>query len=136
MNTELIAETWDALGPAKRDFIEAFYGRFFERYPDYRPLFPLELNPRPLEKMLRTMALVATLSDDRSSIERHMHRVGRAHKAYELSPRDFDNFKRCFLELLGERLGARWSADAHRAWNDAFDAVLVPLMREGLERAG
>jgi len=134
MKTELIAETWEALGANQRDFVEAFYRRFFERFPDYRPLFPLELNPQHLEKMVRTMALVANLSDDRSSIAPHMHRVGQAHKAYDLSARDFDNFKRTFLELLGERLGGQWSAEAEKAWNDAFDAVLVPLMREGLAR--
>lgn len=134
MKTELIAETWEALGADQRDFVEAFYRRFFERFPDYRPLFPLELNPQHLEKMVRTMALVANLSDDRSSIAPHMHRVGQAHKAYDLSARDFDNFKRTFLELLGERLGRQWSAEAEKAWNDAFDAVLVPLMREGLAR--
>ena len=56
----------------QRDFVEAFYQRFFERFPDYRPLFPLELNPRHLEKMVQTMALVANLSDERSSIAPHM----------------------------------------------------------------
>jgi len=134
MKTELIAETWEALGEGQRAFVVAFYQRFFERFPDYRPLFPLELDPRHLEKMVQTMALVANLSDDRSSIAPHMHRVGHAHKAYGLTARDFDNFKRTFLELLGERLGRQWSAEAEKAWNAAFDAVLVPLMREGLER--
>lgn len=134
MKTELIAETWEALGAAQREFVEAFYQRFFERFPDYRPLFPLELNPRHLEKMVQTMALVANLSEDRSSIAPHMHKVGAAHKAYGLSARDFENFKRTFLELLGERLGKQWSTEAESAWNDAFDAVLVPLMREGLAR--
>jgi hemoglobin-like flavoprotein len=136
MKTELIAETWEALGAAQREFVEAFYHRFFERYPDYRPLFPLELNPRHLEKMVQTMALVANLSDDRGSIAPHMHKVGEAHKAYGLGARDFDNFKGTFLELLGERLGQRWTTEAERAWNDAFDQVLVPLMREGLARRG
>ncbi|MEJ2175004.1 MAG: globin [bacterium] len=134
MKTELIADTWEALGANQRDFVEAFYRRFFERFPDYRPLFPLELNPQHLEKMVQTMAMVANLSDDRSSIAPHMRRVGQAHKAYGLSARDFDNFKRTFLELLGERLGRQWSAEAEKAWNDAFEAVLVPLMREGLAR--
>ncbi|MDX1375347.1 MAG: globin [Burkholderiales bacterium] len=134
MKTELIAETWDALGSGQRAFVEAFYQRFFERYPDYRPLFPLELNPQHLEKMVQTMALVANLSDDRGSVAPHMHRVGEAHRAYGLTARDFDNFKRTFLELLGERVGARWSAAAQQAWSDAFDAVIVPLMREGVAR--
>jgi hemoglobin-like flavoprotein len=134
MNTHLIGETWGALGSAQREFVEAFYQRFFERYPDYRPLFPLELNLLHLEKMVQTMALVANLANDRSRIAPYLHKLGQAHKAYDLSRRDFDNFKRTFVELLAERLGAQWSAEAEQAWNEAFDTVLVPLMREGLVR--
>jgi len=134
VKTGLITESWNALGAGQRAFVEAFYQRFFERYPDYRPLFPLELNPRHLEKMVQTIALMADQSQDRGRIAPHMHTLGQAHKAYDLSARDFDNFKRTFVEVLGERLGRQWSAEAEKAWNDAFDAVLVPLMREGLER--
>jgi hemoglobin-like flavoprotein len=134
MKTELIAETWDALGAGQREFVELFYQRFFERFPDYRPLFPLELNLQHLEKMVQTIALVANQSQDRSRIAPHMHAIGQAHQAYGLSARDFGNFKRTFVEVLGERLGGRWSAEAEDAWNDAFDTVLVPLLREGLER--
>ena len=132
MNTELIGETWNALGSAQRDFVEAFYRRFFERFPDYRPLFPLELNPQHLEKMVQTIALLASRSADHSRVAPYLHEVGRAHRAHALTARDFDNFKRTFVEVLGEHLAGQWSAEAARAWNDAFDTVLVPLMREGL----
>jgi hemoglobin-like flavoprotein len=77
------------------------------------------------------MALMAHLSDDRSVIALHMHKVGAAHKAYALKPHDLANFKAVFLETLEERLGDRWIADAAQAWSDAFDQVLIPLMREG-----
>ena len=131
MNTQIIAETWDTLGPDQTGFVEAFYGRFFERFPAYRVLFPHKLDAKHLGKMVQTMALVAHLSDDRSVVAPHMHKVGAAHKPYDLKPRDLANFKAVFLETLGEHLGERWNQDAAQAWNDAFDDVLIPLMREG-----
>jgi hemoglobin-like flavoprotein len=135
MKTELIAETWGGLGERQREFVEAFYARFFMRFPMYRPLFPQELNPEHLEKMVQTMALVSNLAEERELIAPHMRKVGRAHAAYHLKPEDLDNFKRVFVEMLGERLGPRWSAEAQRAWETAFDEVLIPLMRTGLEGA-
>ncbi len=33
MKTEIIAETWHALGNRQTEFVEAFYARFFERFP-------------------------------------------------------------------------------------------------------
>jgi hemoglobin-like flavoprotein len=129
MNTELIAQTWEAIEDQVA-FIEAFYARFFERFPGYRRHFPHRLDARHLDKMVQTMALLARLSEERSAIAPHMHKVGASHKPYALGPEDLDNFRAVFIETLGERLGARWSAAAEAAWDQAFRQVLIPLMRE------
>lgn len=133
MNTELIAQTWSALGSREAEFIEAFYRRFFERFPGYRKLFPHQLRPAHLEKMIQTMALVANLSEDQAVIAPHMHKLGAAHKPFDLEQRDMNNFKAVFIEMLGEQLGTRWTAAAAQAWSSAFDEVLIPLMREGMK---
>ena len=133
MNTELIAQTWQALGDRQAQFIEAFYDRFFERFPGYRKLFPHELRTAHLEKMVLTLALLADLSDDRPAIAPRLHNLGAAHKPFDLELRDFNNFKAVFIEVLGPQLGKHWTTAAAKAWNDAFDAVLIPLLREGME---
>ena len=130
MNTELIADTWGAIEDPMA-FVESFYARFFERFPGYRPLFPKQLDPGHLEKMVQTMALVARMSEDRSLVAPHVHKVGAAHRPYALGPQDLANFEAAFIEMLGERLGPRWSPAAARAWKQAFDEVIIPLMREG-----
>lgn len=132
MNTELIGQTWQALGERQAQFIEDFYRRFFERFPGYRKLFPHELRPAHLEKMILTVTLLADLADDRTDIAPHLHKLGAAHKPFDLTAREFDNFKAVFIEMLGPRVGAKWTTAAASAWNDAFDEVLVPLMREGM----
>ncbi len=132
MNTELIAQTWQALGERQGQFIERFYERLFERFPGYRKLFPLELSPGHLEKMTRTVALLADLSEDDSDIAPRLRHLGTWHKPYALSPRDFENFGSVFVEVLGRELGAQWSASAARAWQEAFGETLIPLMREGM----
>lgn len=134
MNTTIIAETWYALGNWQAEFVGAFYGRFFERFPGYRRFFPQTLRSEHLDKMLQTMALMAKLSEDPTVIAPHMHRLGVEHKPYDLKPHDFDNFKAVFLEVLGEYLGMRWVPAAIQAWSDAFDQVLVPLMLEGMSK--
>jgi hemoglobin-like flavoprotein len=130
MNTELIAETWGAIDDPMA-FVEDFYQKFFERFPGYRPLFPQQLDPRHLEKMVQTMALVARMSEDRGLIAPHVHKLGAAHKPYALEPKDLANFKAVFVEMLSLRLGTAWSPAAAKAWDQAFDEVIIPLMREG-----
>ena len=130
MNTELIAQTWGAIeGPVA--FVKDFYARFFERFPGYRALFPQQLDPKQLDKMVQTMALVARMSEDRRAIAPHVHKLGAAHKPYALAPKDLANFKAVFVEMLAQRLGAAWSPAAAKAWNQVFEEVIIPLMREG-----
>jgi hemoglobin-like flavoprotein len=130
MNTELIAETWGAIDDPMA-FVESFYARFFERFPGYRALFPQQLDRKHLEKMVQTMALVARMSEDRRMISPHVHKLGTAHKPYALAPKDLANFKAVFVEMLSLRLGPAWSPSAAKAWNQAFEEVIIPLMREG-----
>jgi hemoglobin-like flavoprotein len=130
MNTELIAQTWGAVDDPMA-FVESFYARFFERFPAYRKLFPQQLDRKHLDKMVQTMALVARLSEDRGTIAPHVHKLGASHKPYALGPKDFANFKAVFVEMLGARLGSGWSPAAAKAWDEAFEQVIIPLMREG-----
>lgn len=130
VNTELIAHTWGRVDDPVA-FVEGFYARFFERYPAYRRLFPQRLDARHLDKMVQTMALLARLSEDTSTIAPHMHKLAAAHQPYALAPRDLQNFKAVFIEALAARVGAAWSPAAEQAWSAAFEQVLIPMMREG-----
>lgn len=130
MNTELIAQTWDVLQDHTA-FVKAFYRRFFERFPGYRPLFPRELNPDHLAKMVETMSLMSRLAEEEDIIAPHVRKLGTEHKPYALKARDLDNFKAVFVEMLSEHVGAAWSPLAAEAWSEAFDRVIIPLMREG-----
>ena len=73
---------------------------------------------------------VIVIGEDRRVIAPHVHKLGAAHKPYALGPEDLDNFRAVFIETLGERLGAAWSAAAEAAWDQAFRQVLIPLMQE------
>lgn len=132
MNTELIEETWQLLGDRREQFVEEFYQRFFERFPGYRKLFPRKLQVADIEKMLFTAALLADLADDRTDIAPRLRKLGAAHKPFALDGHDLGNFKEVFLEVLAPQLGAQWTPAAEKAWNEAFDDVVIPMMRRGL----
>lgn len=131
MNTELIARTWDSVEDKHR-FVDRFYQLFFQKYPHYRPLFPSPLNPRHLDKMTETMALLARLSDDAALIEPHVHEVGAAHRMHHLDADDLHHFRDTFVEMLAACCTCGWSERAAAAWVEAFDTVLIPMMQEGM----
>ncbi len=128
MDTELIALTWRTLGNRQARFIADFYDLFFARYPRYRPLFPHEFGQTDLDKMAQRVALLAELADDSADITPHLRRLAAAHRPLALERADFDNFRSVFVEALADALGPAWSAAAARAWEQAFDEVLIPAM--------
>jgi hemoglobin-like flavoprotein len=131
MNTERIGEVWDALHGRHYQVIEHFYNRFFEQFPDYKKYFPESMD-RQMKKMVRTIGLVARVSDSPSVVEPHVEQVGAHHKPYALQKKDLDNFKSVFIEVLSEECASRWDADTARAWEEAFDEFIIPGMMKGL----
>ena len=134
MQTELIAQSWDSLNPRHIEVIQTFYDRFFERFPNYRAMFPESMDYQ-MKKMVRTMAMVARLSEDQSIVEPHLTKVGDRHSAYRLSEQDLQNFKDVFIEVLAEECGGQWTEDCRKAWSEAFDQVIIPNMMQGFARA-
>ena len=134
MQTELIAQSWDSLNPRHIEVIQTFYDRFFERFPNYRAMFPESMDHQ-MKKMVRTMAMVARLSDDQPIVAPHLTKVGDRHSVYALSEQDLQNFKDVFIEVLAEECGGQWTEDCRKAWNEAFERVIIPNMMQGFARA-
>jgi len=134
MNTELIAQTWFALGERREAMIEAFYERFFERFPGYRAHFPAAPDPHRMQTMLDTMSLIARLGDDRPIIAPRIQGLGGFHQPYRLDEGDLRKFRDVFVEVLGEHCGPNWTEAAADSWREAFDEAVIPLMMKGNER--
>ncbi len=73
MKTEIIAETWHALGNRQTEFVEAFYARFFERFPAYLRFFPKTLKPSHLDKIVAAVLKLITFPTmRRSRLDQHI----------------------------------------------------------------
>lgn len=131
MNTDLIAKTWDSLHAKHMDLVQSFYVRFFERFPNYRSLFPAEMDTH-MRRMVDTMAMVSRLADHNDVIESRMLNVGERHRHYGLAREDLDNFRDVFIEIIEENCQGQWDADCRAAWKDAFDRAVIPLVMRGL----
>lgn len=131
MNTQRIGEVWDALHGKHYEVIEHFYGRFFARFPEYRRFFPESMDQQ-MKKMVRTIGMVARVADSISVVEPHLEQVGTHHRDYGLDKNDLENFKRVFIEVLGEAYGNQWDPECDKAWQEAFDELIIPSMMKGL----
>jgi len=131
MNTERISQHWQGIGPNKAALVAAFYQRLFERHPRFRPLFPAGVEHQ-MEKMVDTLALVAEHSDTPNAIHPRLVRVGKAHRGYELSEADFDDFIDVLIETIAEFNASQWCEACGDAWRQALQQVVLPTVRKDM----
>ena len=115
------------------EFIEAFYTRLFERYPQYRAMFPEHMGAQR-ERMIEMFGTLAQLADHVTLLQPYLSNVGFQHRHTGIHAVDVENFKNTFLDTLADFPTTSDAESQRRAWLDAFDEVIVPLFDEGLER--
>lgn len=133
MTIELIREDWEALAGRRGQFAKQFYAEFFERFPEYRDLFPAEMDAQ-MERMVEMFSSIARFADRTDLIQPYLLQVGFAHRRFGIRLSDAENFKNVFIETLGRVLGDDWDGRHESAWQHAFDDMLIPMFDEGLER--
>ena len=125
VDMNIIQHDWQALAGRRMQFAHAFYERLFERHPRYRGMFPESLDSQ-MEKMVEMFSGIARFSDHTDLVRPYLTSVGYAHRRLGIHEQDVENFKQAFVETLAELRG-------DKAWNTAFDDMIVPMFDEGLE---
>jgi molybdopterin-binding protein len=138
MNTELIGQSWDRLVGKNDLLVQAFCERLFEQYPNYKPLFSESNIIRQMEKIIKTIALVARV-DESEIVHPQLVKLGDKHRQFQLKREDLVNFQRVFVAVLDEHCREHcpdvWSDACGQAWNDSFDKLIIPYMTQGLEHS-
>jgi hemoglobin-like flavoprotein len=132
MDMKPILEDWDALLGQRVAFTRIFYEQLFERHPQYRGMFPREMDVQ-MEKMVEMFSGVVRFADHIDLIRPYLVNVGFAHRHLGITPQDVENFKEVFIETLSNICAPWWNEKHDAAWHEAFDDMIVPLFDEGLE---
>ena len=127
MNTELIAQHWDAIGDKTHELVETFYQRLFESHPRFRPLFPDAIDHQ-MEKMVEMLALAAKESDSPQVLNPHLARIGQRHKQYDLSRQDYEDFIAVLVGVMGEYNSKCWTPECEKAWGEVLEKIIMPHM--------
>lgn len=131
MNTQLIGQSWDQMAGKHEEMVSRFYDRFFNQYPDYKPLFS-DTMARHKKKMVETLALLARVTEDTEIAHPHLVKMGSKHSEYKLEKEDLEKFKDVFLQVI-EEYCVEWTDEYQEAWNEAFDKHIIPYMVHGMK---
>lgn len=132
MNKQVIEELWDSLAGERVQLIGSFYSRLFDRFPQYRELFPEKMDHQK-DKMVEMLSALARFSDHIDLIRPYMTRIAEVHRSLGLHPQDLRNFQTVLIETLEEQSGSRWRPEHEVAFKEAFDTSIIPLFEDGMD---
>jgi len=122
---------WDLLAGRRRQFVESFYHDLFGRFPDYRQYFPDHMDAQ-MERMMDLIGAVARFSNHIDLVRPYLLRVGAAHKMVSLKMEDLCNFRDVFIDTTAASCGEFWEERHAKAFREAFDDTIIPIVYEGL----
>lgn len=126
--TKILRETLELTLASDDTFPVRFYERLFAAHPQVQPLFHRS-TPGAQNKLFaqKLTALVDHL-DDPEWLDRELGKLARNHVSYGVTPEMYPWVGDALIATLREACGDAWTADAERAWSDAYASLVRAIL--------
>ena len=131
---DLVRKSFDALWPFRRKLAEQFYGRFFERAPDTRRLFPNDMERQQL-KLMDTIAAIIAALDEREMFQSIISHTGRKHADFGVQASHFAAFGEALIWDLQQQFGPVFTPEMCQAWIVLYDTIQTEMIRSAKQQA-
>lgn len=126
---QLVRDSWAKVLPIQETAAELFYNRLFEKHPEVRPYFKGDIKEQG-RKLIAMLNTAVNGLDNLEALVEPLRSSGRAHKAYGVTPEDYDKVGMTFLWTLQHGLGDAYSPEVEDAWRATYTSV-AKVMIEG-----
>jgi len=106
---ELIQDSFAKVVPRAAAVATLFYDRLFEIRPDFRPLFPEDMETQR-GKLVVTLATVVQSLHQLDDVIDEVRNLGKRHVGYRVSNEDYEPVGAALLWTLEQGLGSDWNA--------------------------
>ncbi|MEL0107122.1 MAG: globin family protein [Rhodospirillaceae bacterium] len=115
----LVQDSFKKVLPIKETAAELFYNKLFEIDPSLKKLFKGDMK----EQGRKLMAMIATAVGGLNKLDEIVPAVqdlGRRHKGYGVSDKDYDTVAQALLWTLGQGLGDGFTPPVKEAWTKCY----------------
>lgn len=116
---ELVQDSFALVVPKAAVVSRMFYDRLFELRPDYRDMFPADMETQR-SKLVATLATVVQGLHEVEEIIDAVRALGQRHVGYQVGDADYEPVGEALLWTLEEGLGAAWTDELKEAWTAAY----------------
>ena len=124
LNIELLEESFAKLAPRGEEFVESFYERLFDMYPEAKSMFAKTDMKKQKKKLLESLVLVVNNLRKPDVLGPALANLGERHKELGTEPEHYAMVGEALLGTFEEYFEDDWTPELMSAWADAYSAVV------------
>lgn len=130
----LVKASAAAVEPYAADLPRFFYATLFDRYPQVRELFPVQMDVQH-DRLLRALLLIVELVDDPANLVTFCTQLGRDHRKFGTVSAHYAAVGECLLATLEHYAGPAWTGEVAAAWTRAYNTAAQAMDQAALDDA-
>lgn len=127
---ELVQDSFAKLVPRAAVLAIEFYDRLFELRPDYRGMFPEDMETQR-SKLVVTLATVVQSLHALDDVIEEVRKLGQRHVGYKVEPEDYAPVGEALIYALKRGLGDDWNDALQDAWIAAYTTLSDEMIKAG-----
>ncbi|WP_435059619.1 globin domain-containing protein [Streptomyces sp. bgisy060] len=132
MDPQLLRSTFAIVERRADHAVTFFYSHLFWHNPGVRALFPADMAPQR-DRLFAALTHVVTRLED-PGLADYLGQLGRDHRKFLASPALYAAVGQSLLAAFAHAAGAGWTAEAEKAWGEAYGHI-TDLMLAGASEA-
>jgi len=117
-----VRQSWALILPRRKTVCRDFYQRLFDRFPELRPLFKVEIGEQA-DLFVTMINTVISALEHPERVRPLIEMLGSRHADYGVQSEDYAKFEEVLIETLREALGDDLDAEARQGWREVFEAL-------------
>lgn len=130
LKVELLEESFRELAPRGEEFVEAFYERLFDMFPEIQYLFKDTDMEAQRKKLLGALVMVIENLKKTEILGPALQELGKRHEDKGVQREHYPMVGVSLLKTFEDFLGDKWTLEVREAWAEAYDGI-VGLMYSG-----
>jgi hemoglobin-like flavoprotein len=130
LDIPLLESSFRAIAPRADEFVDAFYARLFELYPQTRDFFAATDMALQRKKLIAALVLVMENLRAPETLRPALLGLGQKHQSHNIDAAHYPMVGDALLKTFSAFLGPAWTPALENAWVDAF-AMITQTMLSG-----
>ena len=126
--SNVLRETLELTLARDDTFPTRFYERLFAAHPEVRTLFHRSSPGAQNKLFAQKLAALVDHVDDPAWLDRELSKLAQNHVSYGVTAEMYPWVGDALIDTLREACGDAWTAEAERAWTDAYASLMRAIL--------